>query len=80
MTDHATAQRVIDELTALDGYDEQAVLTVLTGIGRFLFLALDGKPGQFDGDYNRGDWHWKLRRARNNASGLFACIDQGRTA
>ncbi len=69
------ARVVIDKLTAIDGYDEDAVLDVITGIGYDMFQQLDEKPGYYDGDYAGGDWHWKLRRARNHASEFFDLIN-----
>ncbi len=69
------ARVVIDKLTAIDGYDEDAVLDVITGIGFDMFQQLDEKPGYYDGDYAGGDWHWKLRRARNQAPDFFEAIN-----
>ena len=68
------ARAVIGKLTAIDGYDEQAVIDVITGIGYDLFQQLDEKPGWYDGNYAAGDWHWKLRRARNQAPDFFEAI------
>ena len=77
MVDYDSARAVIDQLTAIDGYDEQAVTGVITGIGYDLFQQLDEKPGYYDGNYAAGDWHWKLRRARNQAPDFFDAINQG---
>ncbi len=68
------AQPIIDQLNALDGYDPEAVVEIVTGIGYDLFQQLDEKPGYF-GDYNNEDWHWKLRRARNGADGFFEAVN-----
>ena len=75
--DYDSARAVIDQLTAIDGYNEQAVIDVITGIGFDLFQQLDEKPGWYDGDYASGDWHWKLRRARNQAPEFFEAINKG---
>ena len=40
-----------------------------------MFQQLDEKPGYYDGDYAGGDWHWKLRRARNQAPDFFDAIN-----
>ena len=72
---YADIRALIDKLTAIDGYDEEAVLDVITGIGYDLFQQLDEKPGWYDGNYAAGDWHWKLRRARNQAPGFFDAIN-----
>ncbi len=69
------ARAVIDKLTAIDGWDEQAVLDAVTGIGYDMFQQLDEKPGYYDGDYAGGNWHWKLRRARNSAPDFFEAIN-----
>ena len=71
------ARAVIDKLTAIDGYKMAEVIEAVTGIGTDLFIQLDEKPGYYDGDYAGGDWHWKLRRARNQAPGFFEAINKG---
>ena len=68
------ARSVIDKLAALEGYDEVAVLEAITGIGYDLFQQLDEKPGYYDGNYAASNWHWKLRRARNQAPDFFDAI------
>lgn len=68
------AQRIINALTAVDGYDEDEILKIVTDLNYDLFMALDEKPGWFDGQYYNNDWHWKLRRARNQAEGFFEAI------
>ena len=72
---YAEANAVIRKLTAIDGYDEQKILDAVNGIGYDLFQQLDEKPGYYDGDYAGGNWHWKLRRARNSASIFFETIN-----
>lgn len=76
MYDYRTARRVIDDLTAIDaepGTPEfyARVEDAVRGIGFATFTALDEKPGFFDGRYAEGDWHWKLRRTRNNGPDSF---------
>ena len=39
--------------------------------GRSLFVELDERPGQFDHGYASGDWHWKMRQARNDRRNRF---------
>lgn len=70
------AQSVMTRLSALDSYDEEAVLDIIQGIGTTLFMEMDERPGAFDHKYNETDWHWKLRRARNRAPGFFKAINE----
>jgi hypothetical protein len=51
------------------------VLTIIDGIGTDLFVALDEAPGHWGYKRNGKEWHWLLRRARNNADGVWAAID-----
>lgn len=70
------ADVIIDQLSQLTDYDEQAVLTILNGIGTDLFAALDESPGHWGYTAPNGnEWHWLLRRARNNADGFWAAIN-----
>jgi len=68
------ATEIIDQLSQLDDYDEQAVLTIIDGIGTDLFVALDEAPGHWGYKRNGKEWHWLLRRARNNADGVWDAI------
>lgn len=73
------AEGVIYNLRAYDcddsTYHAAIVREIVRGIGRDVFIELDERPGQFHGsDY--GDWHWKLRRARNNDPLFFDAINE----
>lgn len=46
--------------------------------GYKLFVELDERPGQFDHAYARGDWHYKLRQARNGCREFFAILNEGK--
>lgn len=45
--------------------------------GYSLFIELDERPGQFDHRYVTGEWHWKLRQARNGCREFFAILSDG---
>ena len=57
-----------------DTYHESTVLDIVTGIGMALFMQLDESPGLWGHDIDGNEWHWKLRRARNNANGFLARV------
>jgi hypothetical protein len=78
--DYALAMSTIERLQAIDGYDEAAVVEVVTGLGYSTFVELDERPGQFDHNYAESGWHWKLRRARNSAPTFFDALNQVRSA
>lgn len=69
------AHNIIEGLTAVDGYDEEMILAVISGMSYDLFKVLDEKPGLIDNNYFTHDWHWKLRRARNEAKNFFEVIE-----
>jgi hypothetical protein len=73
------AERVISGLRAYDcdsaAYDGDVVVDIVRGIGRHVFVELDERPGQFHGR-TYDDWHWKLRRARNNHPRFFDAINE----
>lgn len=74
--DYDEATKVIEKLQAIEDYDEAQVLEVIHGIGYDIFQVLDEKPGYFGYDYrSNGEWHWKLRRARNSAPTFFEVIN-----
>lgn len=69
------ATEIIDQLSQLTDYDEQAVLSILSQIGTDLFVALDESPGHWGYTATNGnEWHWLLRRARNNADGFWTAV------
>lgn len=73
------AERVIHQLREYDcddaTYNGDVVVDIVRGIGRHVFIELDERPGQFEGS-NYTDWHWKLRRARNNHPDFFDAIKE----
>lgn len=67
--------RTIDHLSELDEYNEERVLAIVQGIGYNVFVQLDEKPGHFGYTAPNGkEWHFLLRRARNNAPDFFEVI------
>ena len=79
------AREVIDYLRALDVVervspqqgDEIGAFICERG-GYTLFRLLDERPGQFDENYAIGNWHWKLRQARNDGRNHFFEFLNGR--
>lgn len=74
-----TQQERIEQLRELDVEDG---VTQLQGEGIALlfdtfeqFRELDEQPGSYDGDYPSGNWHWKLRQARNGCAAFFDIIN-----
>lgn len=78
------AEKIIEQLTALDVEDQvtqlqgEAIAAMFDG-DRSLFIELDERPGQFDGSYASGDWHWKLRQARNGCRRFFDVFNESGT-
>ena len=70
----ARLQTVVDALIALDfpkddpdtGCRRVAQLLKAQGVKAPDFMLLDSKPGIWGYQDDRGGWHWKLRRFRNN--------------
>lgn len=58
------AYELVESLETAD--TEEQVLALMDGVTYNVFMALDEKPGHFDGSYTRNKWHMHLRRARNN--------------
>jgi len=61
--------RIPKELAAFDGTDEESdamVMETMTGCPRAVFWRLDESPGEHGWTRNGREWHWRLRRVRNN--------------
>jgi hypothetical protein len=79
---HDEALRIIEQLAELDVDGRQVTqlqgeqIAAMFGGNMSLFIELDERPGQYDPGYASGDWHWKLRQARNGCSRFFDVFNE----
>ena len=61
--------RIPKVLAAFEGTDEESdamVVEAMAGCPKAVFTRLDEKPGEHGYERDGREWHWRLRRVRND--------------